>query len=218
MLDPNFIKDNLKKVKENIAARCMQVDADKAVSLYESKKKLLTEVEKLRQQRNDNAARMKTGLTPQQRTELIAAGKKLKKDISACEARLQQLEPQLQEVMSAIPNMSHPDVPPGKEEKDNLELHRQGDIPVFTFQPLDHVKLGSKLDILDFETAASISGPKFYFLKNQGAFLELALIRFAMDKLNSLGFSVTITPDIAKEKIVKGIGFNPRGPESNIYN
>jgi seryl-tRNA synthetase len=90
--------------------------------------------------------------------------------------------------------------------------------PVSRSRPRDHVALGDLLDIVDFEHAAKVSGAKFYYLRNQGVFLELALTRYALDLLASRGFTPMITPDIARTDIVAGIGFNPRGPESNIYN
>jgi seryl-tRNA synthetase len=113
--------------------------------------------------------------------------------------------------------MAHPDVPVGKEEKDNLEIRREGTIPSFAFQPQDHIQLAESLDLVDFDSATRVTGTKFYYLKNQAVFLELALSRFALEILASRGYTVSITPDLAKESIVEGIGFQPRGEESNIY-
>jgi seryl-tRNA synthetase len=79
------------------------------------------------------------------------------------------------------------------------------------------VQLGESLDLIDFDTATRVSGPKFYYLKNEAVLLELALERYALDILRKHGFTITITPDIAKEEVLVGIGFNPRGEESNIY-
>jgi seryl-tRNA synthetase len=113
--------------------------------------------------------------------------------------------------------MAHPDAPVGREEKDNLEVKRSGHPPKFDFQPADHVKLGQDLDIIDFDSATKVSGTKFYYLKNEGVFLELGLVRYALDILQKKGFTPFITPDIAREEILEGIGFNPRGQESNVY-
>ncbi|PKL06153.1 MAG: serine--tRNA ligase, partial [Spirochaetae bacterium HGW-Spirochaetae-9] len=87
----------------------------------------------------------------------------------------------------------------------------------FPFAPKDHVQLGETLDLIDFDTATRVSGPKFYYLKNEAVLLELALERYALDILRKHGFTLTITPDIAREEVLEGIGFNPRGEESNIY-
>ncbi len=77
--------------------------------------------------------------------------------------------------------------------------------------------MGSELDIIDFDSGALVSGQKFYYLKKGGALLELALIQYAMNKLYTKGFVPYLTPDVAKAEILKGIGFNPRGTETNIY-
>jgi seryl-tRNA synthetase len=113
--------------------------------------------------------------------------------------------------------MAHPDAPVGKEDKDNLEVKRVGTPQKFDFIPRDHVVLGQELDIIDFDSATKVSGVKFYYLKNEGVYLELALVRYALDILQKKGFTPFITPDVAREEILEGIGFNPRGTESNIY-
>lgn len=212
-----FVKENLSEVKKNITDRFMDADADKAVALYDRRNGIIHEAEELRKQRNENAAKMKQKLDDKTRQTCIDEGKQLKEKISAIEEELQKVEAELDEAASAIPNMAHPDAPKGREEKDNTEIKRTGKIPSFPFRPKDHIELGKSLDILDFDTGARVSGTKFYFLKNEGAFLEMALCRYAMEMLRDKGFTVTITPDIAKEEIVKGTGFNPRGAETNIY-
>jgi seryl-tRNA synthetase len=79
------------------------------------------------------------------------------------------------------------------------------------------VELGQALNIIDFDSATKVSGTKFYYLKNEGVYLELGLVRYALDILHKKGFAPFITPDVAREEILEGIGFNPRGAESNVY-
>ena len=133
------------------------------------------------------------------------------------EAELSSAERELEAEARLIPNMAHPDAPVGKEDKDNLEVKRVGEPVKFSFESADHIKLGQDLDIIDFDSATKVSGTKFYYLKNEGVFLELGLTRFALDILQKRGFTPFITPDIAREEILEGIGFNPRGAESNVY-
>jgi seryl-tRNA synthetase len=216
MLDCRFIVDNLPAVKKNIADRYMEADADKAVSLFERRTGLTTFLQGLQQKRNANSAAMKAG-DPALRSSLIEEGKKLKEDIAAVESELGRVEADLDAELRRIPNMAHPDAPVGKEDKDNLEVKRAGEPARFDFEPADHVKLGQDLDIVDFDSAAKVSGTKFYYLKNEGVFLELGLIRYALDILQKRGFTPFITPDVAKTEILEGIGFNPRGAESNVY-
>jgi seryl-tRNA synthetase len=217
MIDLKFLKDNLAAMEKNILNRNMQADAAGVVKLYDRRNALIQEADDLRSRRNENAAKMKNKLSSEERTALIEEGKNLKTGIAAAEEKLEAVEKELAAAASRIPNMAHPKAPVGREDKDNLEIKRLGKPPVFSFKPLDHVQLGEKLDLIDFDTATKVSGTKFYYLKNEAVFLELALTRYALDILVKHGFTPVITPDIAKEDILEGIGFNPRGEESNIY-
>ena len=217
MLDIKFIKEHLEQVKKNITDRNMVADADLVVKLYDEKTALQQKLDSLRQQRNENAAKMKGKLEQDVRTALIAEGKKLKEDIATLEKDYEEAEKAFKVAMMDIPNMAHPDAPIGKEDKENLEVKKWGNIPQFDFQPKDHVELCEALDLVDFETATRVSGTKFYYLKNEAVILELALTRYVMDIIMKEGFTPFITPDVAKEEVAAGIGFNPRGEESNIY-
>jgi seryl-tRNA synthetase len=217
MVDLKLVKENPEKFRENIRNRFMEVDIDEILALYEERNNLQREIEGLRSRRNENTSRMKQKLDPGQRQLLIDEGKGLKEQIAEREEKFRETEDRLNLLASRIPNEAHPEAPVGKEEKDNLEIHRWGSPRDFSFPPRDHIELGASLDLVDFETATKVSGPKFYYLKNQAVFLELALVRYSLDILQKRGFTLTMTPDIAREEIVAGIGFNPRGAESNIY-
>ena len=217
MLDITFIRDNLEAVEANIRNRHMKADARAVVALADRRSQAIQKLEGLRASRNENASKMKGKLEVEARNALIEEGKQIKEGISGAEADLEAAEKALKAEMMRIPNMAHPQAPVGKEDKDNLEIKRVGQPTKFSFAPLDHVQLGEKLDIIDFDAGTKVSGTKFYFLKNEGVFLELALTRYVMDILVKKGFTPFITPDIAKEEILEGIGFNPRGEESNIY-
>ena len=217
MLDYKFIKDNLEAVKENIKNRNMTADADKVVELYDKRTALVTKQQDLQQQRNENAKSMKQKLDDAKRAELIQAGKKIKEDIAEVEKELSQIEVDLEEAARQIPNMIHPDAPIGKLDTENLEVKKVGTPRKFDFEPKDHVQIAEELDLLDFDRGTKVSGPKFYYLKNEAVFLEQALIQYALNILRKHGFELFITPDVAREEILKGIGFNPRGNESNVY-
>ena len=221
MLDYKFIAENMTAVMANIADRFMKADAGAVARLYNKRTELTTKLQMMQQKRNANADAMKGKgaqmLDITQRSALIDEGKKIKEEISLIEAELAGIEKELLTEARKIPNMAHPDAPVGREDKDNLEVKKSGVVPNFSFEPADHVKLGQDLDIIDFDSATKVSGTKFYYLKNEGVFLELGLIRYALDILKNKGFTPYITPDIAREEILEGIGFNPRGEESNVY-
>ena len=217
MLDYKFIKDNLEAVKQNIVNRNMTADADEVVRLYDERTALVTRLQQLREKRNENAALMKGKLDEAKRRELIEKGKELKDAVAEAEKTLTETEAKLEEAARKIPNMAHPQAPIGKVDTENLEVKKVGTPRVFSFPPKDHVALGEALDIIDFERGTKVSGPKFYYLKNEAVFLEQALIMYALGILRKHGFTPFVTPDIAKQEVLQGIGFNPRGNESNVY-
>ena len=217
MLDLKFIRDNIDAVRENTKNRQVSADPDLVVALYDRRNALLRELESLRAARNANAERMKAKLPPEERAPLVEEGKRLKEAIAGLEKRHEETEGQLTAEALKIPNMSHPEAPVAAGEAGNRELRKWGAVPSFSFAPRDHVEIGQSLDLVDFETGAKVAGHKFYYLKNEAVILELALVRYALDILTNEGFTPMATPDMAREEIVAGHGFNPRGPESNVY-
>ncbi|QTQ14429.1 serine--tRNA ligase [Treponema parvum] len=217
MLDYKFIKDNLDAVKKNIQNRNMTADADTVVDLYDKRTALVTEKQNLQQKRNANAESMKGKLDGETRANLIAEGKAIKEKIAVVEKSLEECEEKLEDAARKIPNMCSPEAPVGKLDSENLEVKKVGSPRRFSFKPKDHITLGEELDLIDFERGTKVSGPKFYYLKNEAVFLEQALIMYALNTLRKHGFTPFITPDIAREEVLKGIGFNPRGNESNVY-
>ena len=123
----------------------------------------------------------------------------------------------MEEAARKIPNMCNPAVPIGKLDTENLEVKKVGTPRKFDFEPRDHVQLMEELDLIDFERGTKVSGQKFYYLKNEAVFLEQALIMYTLNLLRKHGFTPFITPDVARQEILQGIGFNPRGNESNVY-
>ncbi len=217
MLDLKFVRDNQDLVQRNAELRNVQVDIPEIVKLYDQRNSLLGELESLRNQRNENARQMKQKLTDDDRAALIQEGRRIKEQIPEMESHVKRIEDELFLKAGSVPNLTHPDVPVGNGEESNKVLKHVSTPPRFDFPVKDHLELGTELDLIDFDSAAQVSGTKFYYLKNEAVFLELALIRYAMDVLKRHGFVPMITPDIAREEVVSGIGFSPRGPESNIY-
>lgn len=217
MLDPQFVAENADLVKENCRRRNVVADVDQAVALYQRRKQLTREVQLLHQRQNELQKQTGAEKDPQRRQKLIDEGRELRAKVSELEAQLRQVETDLRAALYTIPNLTHPDAPPGSRPEDNRVLRTWGEPPRFSFRPKDHITLAEKLDLVDFEAGSSVTGPKFYFLKNEGAMLELALVQYAFSVLLAEGFTPIITPDLAKAEVVEGIGFIPRGPETQIY-
>lgn len=217
MLDYRFIKEHLSEVKKNIKNRNMTADADIVVQLFDSRAELVTALQEKQARRNENAQAMKAKLLDEERQKLILEGKALKESIAISETELVKIEDALKVAAVKIPNMAHPHVPMGVLDTENLQVKISGSPRVFDFKAKDHVQLGQDLDILDFDAATKVSGSKFYYLKNEAVFLEQALIMYVLNILRKHNFTPFTTPDIAREEILEGIGFNPRGSESNVY-
>jgi len=217
MIDYRELKSRRDEIANNIAVRNMTVDVDQAIALQDKRAELMKSVEQLRAARNENAAKMKGKMDNEARQALIAEGRELKDKIAETESQLETVEKDFNTIIRQIPNYAHPAAPVGKEDKDNIAIKYVGKPPVFTFKPLDHVQIGEKLDLIDFDKGTKVSGPKFYYLKNEAVLLQMALENYAMNIVTKHGFTPFITPDVAKEEILEGIGFNPRGAESNIY-
>jgi seryl-tRNA synthetase len=216
MLDPKYIREHSDEVKKNCALRQVEVDLDHFLKVDAEKMSLMQEVELLRVERNTVAGEMASVKEKGDRETLIAKGKKLKDDITAKGVKLGELEGEWSSLLLKIPNMSHPSSPVGKTDNDNVEVRKVGKVRKVK-SPLNHVQLAEKHDLIDFERGAKVAGAKFYFLKGKLAILELALARFVLDHLVREGFVPLITPDLAKDEVLIGTGYQPRGPETQIY-
>ena len=217
MIDIKELKTRHDEIAKNIKDRYMNVDLDAIIKDQDDRLELLLEVENLRSKRNETAQKMKGKLDNETRNKLISEGKAIKEELMVKEAELSELETKFQDEIRTIPNYASPLAPVGKEDKDSLAIKFVGEPTKFSFKAKDHVQLGEELDILDFDKGAKVSGQKFYYIKNQAVIVQMALERYAMDIVLKHGFTPFITPDVAKEEILNGIGFNPRGAESNIY-
>lgn len=217
MLDIKFIRENREAVAKNCENRGAKCDIDRLLELDEMRKKMLFEIEELNSLKNDINDLMKEAKMDEEKREIIEKGKEIRKKLDQRNPQLEDLEKQIKELLLSIPNVSHPDAPIGKEDKGNREIEKYGEPPKFDFKPKSHEELMLNLNLIDFERAARASGSKFYYLKNEGALLELALVNFAFEKLIQKGFTPFITPDLARDKVLEGIGFVPRGPETQVY-
>jgi seryl-tRNA synthetase len=217
MLDIRYIRENATAVAENARNRGVEANVDLVVELVDRRSELIQDLNELRQQQNQLAKSVGRERDPEVRERLIVESRSTKELIPEREAELQAVEGRLREEMLQIPNMTHPDTPIGRDDTENVELRRVGEIPDFGFTPKDHVELGESLGVIDFEAGTKVAGSKFYFLRGDAVLLELGLVRYALDRLIEHGYEPAITPDLARDEALIGTGFMPRGPETQIY-
>jgi seryl-tRNA synthetase len=217
MLDLKYIRENAEAVQENSRNRGVEADVGLVVELADRRSALIQELNELRQRQNQMARSIGKEQDPESRDRLIAESRAMKDRIPEKEADLSEVERRMREELLKIPNMTHPAAPIGKDDSENVEIRRWGEIPEFDFDVRDHVELGESLGIIDFDAGAKVAGSKFYFLRGDAVLLELGLVRYAMDILTQRGYQPTITPDLARDEMLVGTGFIPRGPETQIY-
>ncbi|KAF9413545.1 seryl-tRNA synthetase [Podila epigama] len=209
---------------------------------HKGKKKKVNDKEQQQQQQITGMTREEK---EKKRQELVERGKVLKEDIHAQEAELAVLEARLYDQAVLIPNSTHPTTPIGPESAARLvrvqgvprlnqgikafahpgidttsaESNQEGALAGITsdYPLLDHVALSKSLDLVDFEAATAVTGSRWYYLKNEAALLELALIQFATQRAVKAGFTPVITPDVVRPEVVQACGFQPRDEASQTY-
>ena len=217
MLDLKYIRENAKAVEENTKNRGVEADVGLVVELADRRSELIQESNELKQRQNEMARSIGRERDDEARARLIEESRAVKERLPSKERELHEVEERLRDEQSKIPNVTHPDSPIGKDDTENVEIRRWGEIPDFPFEPKDHVELGDALGIIDFDAGAKTTGSKWYFLRGDAVLLELGLIRYALDIIMEHGYQPTITPDLARDRMLVGTGFIPRGPETQIY-
>jgi seryl-tRNA synthetase len=217
MLDKRFILEHPTAVQDNCARRGVKADVARYVELETRCRALQQEIEDLARQANLVSKSIGQAKDDGEREARKQQGRELRESKDARQAEFDRFEAEAGAIYRSLPNLSHPDAPVGGED-DSREVRRARlEVRRFSFPVLDHVELSQQHDLIDFEGGARIAGHGFYFLRNEAVLLELALQQYAVELLVREGFQPTITPDLARGEILAGIGFIPRGPETQIY-
>ncbi|OGZ67661.1 MAG: serine--tRNA ligase [Candidatus Staskawiczbacteria bacterium RIFCSPHIGHO2_02_FULL_33_16] len=219
MLDIKFIRENSDKVKEACANKNINggdTIVDQLLDLDIKKRSLMTTLENLRATQNKftkSASAKSSGETMNN----IEEAKKNKLEIKTLEPDLQETENKFNELLMKLPNIPFDDVPVGKDDSENVVLRQIGSLPKFNFIPKEHFQIGEELNIIDIERASTVAGSRFYFLKNEAALLEMALVNFAFSKLAKKGFSPVIPPVMIQPKLASGMGYIENHPDEESY-
>lgn len=212
MLDINFIRQNLKEIKEAARKKHVAVDLDKLISIDDERRGLIKKIDDLRHTQNtvsDEIAKTKD-------QEKISEMQKLKRELNDLEVKLHVVESEFNLLMLQVPQVPHESVPEGNSDEDNKPVKFWGEKPKFDFPIKDHITLMKDLDLADFERGTKVAGFRGYFLKNEGALLSFALWQFTVNHLVKKGFVPLIAPSLVKESSFVGTGWLPQGKEE-IY-
>jgi len=215
LLDPKFIRSNPELVRQKLATKKENVDLDRFLELDEKRRAYIAEVEKLKNRRNvvsDEIARLKK--EKKDVSEIINEMKKVSDTIKEYDAKIREIEEQLEQVLLTIPNIPHDSVPVGDSEEQNVEVRRWGQPREFDFEPKSHWDIGEELNILDFKTAAKVTGSRFAFYRGMGARLERALINFMLDvHTTQHGYVEVFPPFMVHRRSMIGTGQLPKFEE-----
>jgi seryl-tRNA synthetase len=212
MLALKYVLENLDLLVEKTKSRGIDIKLDQLVKLVQKKKKHLRKVEDLRYEQN-KASKLIGQMKKEKKdsSSIISDMKKVSEEIKNLEEKLRDIEEKMRKVLLIIPNIPHESVPEGEGPADNLEMHRFGEQPKFSFPIKSHWEIGKNLGILDFERAAKLAGSRFAVYLGAGAWMERALINFMLDiHTKEKGYNEVIPPFIANESTLIGTGNLPK--------
>ena len=219
MLDLKFVTEHMDKVLENLSKRKGDFSYLKELEvLQENRKNIIVDVESKKALRNEASKKIgELKRNKQDATHILEQVKDLGDEIKEMDETLKEIEEKIFDILAVTPNLLHESVPFGEDESSNLEIRKVGTPKTFDFEVKDHVELGEKLSILDFERAAKITGTRFVVDKGLGARLERSLIQFMMD-MHSLnhGYEEIIPPFIVNDKSMFATGQFPKFKEDSF--
>jgi seryl-tRNA synthetase len=212
VLDLKLIRQQPDLVREGARKKRIQVDLDGLLSVDSDARALQTEVDNLRARQN--ALSKEVGKAPaDQRAALIAEVNSFKAQLAAGEARLRDVQADLEARLLRIPNVPAAEVPEGRDDSENVEVRRVGEPRKFEFKALDHVALAEAQGWLEIERAARLSGSRNYVLKGELSMLETAVMRYALDLMIDRGFTPLTVPTLVRSQIMVGTGYFPGGED-----
>ena len=212
MIDPQAIRNDLDATARALARRGFKLDVAELQKLEGERKSIQVMTEELQHKRNASSRSIGQAKAAGRDIEpLKAEMADLNRQLKACESQLADVQARLQDIVMGIPNLLHESVPDGDDENDNVEVRQWGKPAAFDFDVRDHVELGADLDMLDFETAAKISGARFTLMRGAMARLHRALIQFMIDLHTSQhGYDEVYVPYIVNSDSLRGTGQLPK--------
>jgi len=213
MLDIQYIRENIDKVKKAAKDKSVEIDVVRLIKLDDERRKLQQEIDSLRNERKILSKSLKD---PKKRNpKLIEKGKGIKDKVLKIENTLSKVKEEWQELMLIVPAVPSSDTPVGKDENDNKVVREWGKKEKFSFKPKDHIALGRDLDILDLERGVKVAGFRGYFLKGDAVMLHLGILMLAIGKLLEKGFTLMIPPIVDRERVFINSGHFPFGTDEN---
>ncbi|HPH96175.1 MAG TPA: serine--tRNA ligase [Anaerolineaceae bacterium] len=217
MLDMNLVREHPEVVRQAMLDRQMDpAPVDQAVALDQERRKIISEVENLKSERNRVSKEIGRSKDSSEREQRIEAMRVVGEQIAALDEKLRQVDADLEAAVRVLPNIPDPSVPVGKDDHDNVVVRTVGEKPVFDFTPLPHWELGTALGILNFDQGVKITGSRFYVLSGAGARLQRALIAWMLDLHIRQGYTEKYTPFMVRSDTLYAAGQLPKF-QDNLY-
>lgn len=215
MLDLKFIRENPEAVRTAIQQKRVNLNLDELLAVDQQVSEMKKTVEAKQTERNQNA-KLVPKATPEERPVLIQKGKDLSEELKTLEADLREQQEALRMLLLKVPNVPLDGVPVGRDDEENVEIRREGELPTFDFEPRDHITLLENKDWADFERVGNVSGSRSYLLKGDMVLLEMAILNFAMTYLSQNGFTPMSVSALVRPEAFWGTGHFPGG-EDQVY-
>ena len=219
MLDIKLLRDHLDEVKARMATRGAAIDWDQFQSLDRERREAVARTERLKEKKNRLSGEIgKQKKSGADATVLMREVEEVSEAIRSSEGPLAEIETRFEQFMLTLPNLPHPNVHVGTDERDNREVRRWGEPPKFGFAPKNHWDIGEELRILDFARAAKIAGARFAVYRTGGAKLERALINFMLDlHTGQNGYQEILPPALVNRAALVGTGQLPKFEEDLFH-
>ncbi len=214
MLDINFIRENKDKVTKAIKSKGIDLNLDELLKIADERGELILKTDELRNKQNE-ANKKIVNLLDSEKDIAISQMKGVSDELKSLEEKQKKTDEKFQELMLLVPNIPSGDSPVGGEDA-NKVIETWGDEKKFDFKAKDHITLGKDLDLIDLERGVKVSGFRGYFLKNEAAILQVALLLYAFKKMQEKGFTPMIPPTILKAFALYGSGHFPFGKD-DVY-
>jgi seryl-tRNA synthetase len=215
MIDIKLIRENPEPFKTACKAKNFYVDIDRLLQLDGDLRKAKTRLQEITTEKN-TLGKSIPKLSGDEKQNLLNKLAEYKNEEATLNDQIKKSQPELDELMLQVPQPADDDVPFGKDDTENVEIAKWGEIRQFDFEPKDHIQLGMALDIIDVERAVRLSGTRNYFLKGAGAMLHWAILRFSIDYMVSRGYVPFSVPMLMKNEAMAGTGYYP-GSEEQTY-
>jgi seryl-tRNA synthetase len=215
MIDIKQIRENPQIFKDACEAKKFVADIDKLIEVDSQLKAIKQNLQDISTDKN-RIGKSIPNLSSDEKQPALSQLAELKLEEAKYNEELGQLQPLFDEIMQQVPQPADDDVPLGKDDTENTEIRKEGEIRQFDFEPKDHVQLGLALGIMDIERGVKLAGTRNYFLKGDGALLHWAVLRLAMDFMVGKGYVPLSVPLLMKDEAMKGTGYYP-GSEDQTY-